>query len=61
MNAHAPDHSGSVNYGDAFTRFCRGDGTFLTSRATADHDKVVFERGHLGRLRSGNARTRSSQ
>jgi hypothetical protein len=61
MNAHASDHSGAINYGNAFARFCRGYGTFLPRWATADHNKVVFEHGHRGRLRSGNASTRSSQ
>jgi hypothetical protein len=47
MNAHTSDHASPVNYRDTFARLCRGDGAFLTRRATADYNQVVF-----GRIRS---------
>jgi hypothetical protein len=61
MNAHASDHAGPLNYGHALARLCRSDGAFPASRATADYDKVIFCCAHLGRLKSGNANSRSSQ
>src|ERR1700678_1223471 len=53
MNAHASEHAGPVNYGDAFARLCRSDGAFLARWATTNHNKVVFGRAHAADLKSG--------
>src|SRR6266849_6020608 len=47
MNAHASDHDGPVDDGDALARLCRSDGALLARWATADHNKVIFGYIHL--------------
>ena len=47
MNAHAADHGGPVDHGDALARLCRGDSALLPRRATADYNKVVCGRTHF--------------
>src|SRR5258707_11665855 len=49
MNAHATDHGGPVDDGNALARLRRRDGTLLARRAAADHHKVVFGCIHLFR------------
>ena len=53
MNAHASEHAGPVNYGDAFASLCRSDGALLARRATTNYNKVVFARDQLADLKSG--------
>src|SRR5260370_11709554 len=50
MNGHASHHDRPVNDGNAFTRFCCGDGTLLPRWATADHNKVVLCCAHFENL-----------
>src|SRR6266446_9731845 len=52
VNAHASDHPDAVDYGDAFARLRRGDGTLLPGRAAADYNKVVFGHTYLAGLKS---------
>jgi hypothetical protein len=42
MNAHAADHDGPVDYGDALAYLRGRDRTPLSRRTTADHNKVIF-------------------
>jgi hypothetical protein len=53
MNAHASEHAGPVNYGDAFASLCRSDGALLARWATTNYNKVVFGRAHFAALKSG--------
>src|SRR5437870_567369 len=47
MNAHASDHDGPVDDGDALAGLCRRDSALLACWATADHNKVIFGYIHL--------------
>ena len=52
MNAHAADHDGPVDHGDALTRLCRSDGALLARWATADYNDVVRGRTHFDLIKS---------